>query len=55
MFEDYHWTLRAVFGFALVLFGTHSAEPRPYPGDSLLGRFCVGSREAGTNVRRKRR
>jgi hypothetical protein len=23
MFEDYHWTLRDVYGFALVLFGNY--------------------------------
>jgi drug/metabolite transporter (DMT)-like permease len=28
-FEDYQWTLRAVFGFGLVLLGTHRAESRP--------------------------
>ena len=32
MFEDYQWTLRALFGFALVLLGTHRAESCPYPG-----------------------
>jgi len=33
LFEDYQWTLRALFGFALVLLGNYySAEPRPHPG-----------------------
>ena len=32
VFDDYQWTLRAVFGFALVLLGTHRVESRPRSG-----------------------
>jgi drug/metabolite transporter (DMT)-like permease len=37
VFEDYQWTLRALFGFALVLLGTHRAESCPCPGVTACG------------------
>jgi drug/metabolite transporter (DMT)-like permease len=35
MFENYEWTLRAVFGFALVLLGNYIVLTRSRPGASF--------------------